>query len=301
MRVLILGGQGMLGHKLFEVLEPGHDVYATFRSAQGPWQDFPMYRNRREQALGDVDALRFDSVVDAVAQVRPELLINCIGVIKQLDEEVGKATLIAVNALFPHRLYQLCRASGARLLQISTDCVFSGSQGNYDEDDRPDPIDAYGHTKLLGEIDKPGALTIRTSLIGRDFIKDAGLLEWFLSNRGGTVRGYARAIFSGFTTGAFSEIVGKLIADHPRLSGIYHVASEPISKLALLQEVRDRADLDIEIVPDTQLHCDRSLNADRFLKETAYPVPTWTEMIDALCDELAIYDQWRAKHELSGR
>lgn len=303
MKVLILGGQGMLGHKLFEVLQPRHDVYATFRSARGPWRRFPMYEMYKndERTLGNVDALRLDTVVDAIARVQPDVVINCIGVIKQLDDEVGKGTLIAVNALFPHHLYQVCRAAGARLLQISTDCVFSGARGNYSEDDQPDPVDAYGRTKVLGEIDRPGALTIRTSLIGRDFVKDVGLLEWFLSNRGGAVNGYARAIFSGFTTRAFSEIVGQLIADHPQLSGIYHVASEPISKLALLQAFRDRADLDIEIMPDEHFHCDRSLNADRFLEETSCSLPTWEEMIDALCHEVPIYDQWRATYGLSGQ
>lgn len=300
MKVLILGGQGMLGHKLFEVLQPRYDVYATFRSARGPWRHFPMYE-RGERTLGNVDALRLDTVVGAIARVKPDVVVNCIGVIKQLDDEVDKGTLIAVNALFPQRLYQVCRAAGARLLQISTDCVFSGARGNYGEDDPPDPVDAYGRTKLLGEIDRPGALTIRTSLIGRDFIKDVGLLEWFLSNRGGTVKGYARAIFSGFTTRAFSEIVGQLIADYPQLSGVYHVASEPISKLALLQAFRDQADLDIEIVPDEQFHCDRSLNADRFWEETSFSIPTWEEMIGALCDELPIYDHWRATYGLSGQ
>lgn len=300
MKVLILGGQGMLGHKLFETLHSRFDVYATFRTEKGVWRAFPMYADDK-RTLSTVDALRFESVVEAVARVRPAVVVNCVGIIKQLDRDQDMAAVIGVNALFPHQLYTLCRAAGARLIQLSTDCVFSGARGAYREDDPPDPVDTYGRTKLLGEVDRAGALTIRTSMIGRDFLKDVGLLEWFLSNRGGQVKGYARAIFSGFTTTALARLLGDLIADYPELSGIYHVASQPISKLVLLQKIRNAAGLNIDIVPDEAFYCDRSLDPTRFLQATSYPIPEWEEMIAELSKEIAVYDQWREEHASSGQ
>lgn len=299
MRVLVLGGQGMLGHKLYETLQARCEMYATFRTSDGPWRAFPMYTGG-DRTLPNVDALQFDTVVDAVARLRPQVIVNCVGIIKQLDSQTSVADMIAINALFPHRLYSLCRAADVRLVQLSTDCVFSGERGNYTEDDEPDPVDTYGRTKLLGEVNGDGALTIRTSIIGRDYVKDAGLLEWFLGNRGGRVSGYARAIYSGFTTAALSRIIGDLITDYPDLSGVYHVASKPISKLALLQQIRDAANLDIEIVPDESFTCDRSLNPARFLKKTAYALPGWEQMIAELTDELSHYDQWRDDNAASG-
>lgn len=298
MRVLILGGQGMLGHKLFQVLASRFQTYATFRNGDGLWRHFPMYGDSR-YTIGGVDALHFDSIVEVMAEVRPDVVINSIGIIKQLDEKKSPTTLITVNALFPHRLHTLCRAAGSRLIQISTDCVFSGEAGNYDEDDLPDPVDTYGRTKLLGEVEGPGALTLRTSVIGRDYVKDVGLLEWFLGNRGRRIQGYSGAIYSGFTTRALAHIISDLIADFPSLSGLYHVASRPLSKLELLIRIRDAAELDVEIVADDSVQCDRSLNPARFVEETGYDLPSWEEMIRDLVPEIDAYDQWRTRHEFS--
>jgi dTDP-4-dehydrorhamnose reductase len=302
MRVLILGGEGMLGHKVFQVLSQRFDTFVTFRDVVGAWIHYPMYDGvDRTHTLGGVDAMDFDTIVRAVAQAQPIVVINCIGIVKQLKEAKDPVVSIALNSLFPHRLADLCTATGARLFHMSTDCVFSGRKGNYSERDIPDPEDLYGRTKLLGELDRPGSLTIRTSILGRDFVKDGALLEWFLTQRGKRVRGYSRAIYTGFPTQVLARIMGDLISDYPRLSGLYQVASAPISKCELLVKIRDAMQLDIEIEPDADFFCDRSLDASHFLAATGYAIPTWDEMIAELAGDTTPYDEWRAQYAVFRR
>jgi dTDP-4-dehydrorhamnose reductase len=297
MRVLILGGEGMLGHKVFQVLSQRFETYATFRDARGPWATFPMYAVAEpDRLLGGVDALDFPSVVRAFGKAKPEVVINCIGIIKQLKEASDPIISLTLNSLFPHHLADLCQAIGARLFHISTDCVFSGRKGNYTEDDVPDAEDLYGRTKLLGELNRPGCLTIRTSIFGRDFLKQTALLEWFLSHRGGQVKGYKNAIYTGFPTQALARIIGDLIADYPQLWGLCQIASRPISKHDLLVKIRNAMRLDIEIEPYDDPPCDRSLNADRFVAATGYRIPEWDELIAELAADPTPYDEWKRQH-----
>lgn len=297
MKVLVLGGDGMLGHKVFQVLQERFELYVTFRSARGLWMRYPTYATVDSQRkLSAVDVLNFDSVVHAFGLVRPAVVINCIGIVKQLKEAKDPIMSLAVNSLFPHRLAQLCAATQARLLHMSTDCVFSGRKGRYTEQDVPDAEDLYGRTKLLGEIDQPGCLTIRTSIFGRDFLRQTGLLEWFLSQRGGRVKGYKNAVYTGFTTWSLARIIGDIIADYQSLSGLYHIASEPISKYELLVKIRDACKLNIEIEPYDDPPCDRSLSAVSFVTATSYRIPAWDEMIAELAKDLPTYDEWRKRY-----
>jgi dTDP-4-dehydrorhamnose reductase len=297
MRVLVLGGEGMLGHKVFQVLNQRFETYATFREARGPWATFPMYATVEPgHLLAGVDALDFHSVVRAVGVVKPDAVINCIGIIKQLKEASDPVISLRLNSLFPHLLADLCAAAGARLFHMSTDCVFTGRQGNYTEDDTPDADDLYGRSKLLGELNRPGCLTIRTSIFGRDFLKQSALLEWFLSQRGGRVKGYKNAIYTGFTTQALAHIMADLITDHPQLTGLYQIASQPINKHDLLVKLRDAMKLDIAIEPFDDPPCDRSLSAARFVDATGYRIPAWDEMIAELASDATPYDEWRTQH-----
>jgi dTDP-4-dehydrorhamnose reductase len=278
MRILILGGSGMLGHKLWQQFAPRFDTYATFRPAQfSTYERFGIFDKAR--AIGGVSAEDFESVERAFESAQPEVVVNCIGIVKQDAAAKDPLASISVNALFPHRLAALSRAKGARLIHLSTDCVFSGRKGNYVETDTPDAEDLYGRTKLLGEVDYENCLTIRTSMIGRELSGAHGLIEWFLSQQGKTVRGYRRAIFSGFTTLALSEIIASVITDHPQLRGVWHVASEPINKFDLLTLVKEAANLNIRIEPDETFVCDRSLNDARFRQATGFAPPSWSDMI----------------------
>jgi dTDP-4-dehydrorhamnose reductase len=211
------------------------------------------------------------------------VVVNAIGIVKQLPEGKIPTRSIAINALFPHLVNDLCRASGSRLVQVSTDCVFSGNRGNYVETDVPDATDLYGRTKLLGEpVDSPVALTLRTSIIGRELGSRHGLVEWFLGQAGGRVKGFAGVIFSGLTTSSLSELIADLIEDHPGLTGLWHVGSEPISKFELLTQLDRAFGTGTEVVREADPRSDRSLDSRRFWGATGLQRPSWDVMIDGL-------------------
>jgi dTDP-4-dehydrorhamnose reductase len=269
-RLLILGGSGMLGHKLWQTARTQLETYATVRSAAR--LPFPA-----SEMIQGVDASQFDSVVRAFAAVRPDVVVNCIGIVKRVKSDT--VDTININALFPHRVAALCKAAGARLIHISTDCVFAGTKGMYTEDDFADADDLYGRTKLLGETGE--GLTIRTSMIGRELSTHTGLLEWFLSNEGGRVSGYEKAIFSGFTTLELSRILLSIIQE-VHLSGVMHVSAEPIDKYTLLGLIRDAFGMNVTIERDASLAIDRSLDSSRFRALTGYTPPPWPDMIREL-------------------
>lgn len=285
MKILILGAYGMLGHKMFGILKDKSDTYATCRTFKKDWQHIlPL-----DCLITGVQAEVFESVVKAFAITQPDVVINCIGIVKQLDAAKDPIPSIKINSLFPHELALLCQSRRARLIHFSTDCVFSGKKGNYREDDIPDAEDLYGRTKYLGEVSGKRCLTIRSSIIGRELGTKHALVEWFLSQSGKKVKGYSKAIYTGFTTNAMARIVRELIENHPSLSGIWHVASNPISKYDLLRKINEKIKLNIEIEKDAQFECDRSLNGERFARETGIVAPSWEMMIEDLVDEAGLY------------
>lgn len=291
MKVLILGGAGMLGHKLWQVFRDRFDTWVTVRSSYTAYERYRLFA--RERVIGGVDAFNFDTVIRAFATAQPDVVVNAIGVIKQLPEAKDPIVSLTINSLFPHRLAALCCARGTRLIHVSTDCVFSGHKGMYSESDVADATDLYGRTKLLGEVRDPGCLTIRTSIIGRELNTRNGLVEWFLGCRGQKVKGYVNAIFSGFPTVILARILADLIAKHEDLSGIYHVSSEPINKYKLLCLFRDVYRVPVEIEPFSDLHCDRSLDSSRFRGATGFSPLSWTEMVQEMASDPTPYEKWR--------
>lgn len=279
----------MLGHKLVEVFSPRFETYATLRAAGS---NTPL-RLPPAQTLTGVSAEDLDSVKRAVSTVQPGVIVNCIGIVKQLPAARDPVPSIEVNALFPHRLAGIAAAVGARMIQISTDCVFSGRKGGYTEVDEPDPPDLYGRTKLLGETTYDHALTVRTSIVGRELNGTHGLLEWFLAQRG-AVRGFTQAFFSGLTTHALAETLRLVLEKHADLHGLWHVASQPISKYDLLHEFARAFERDIRIEADDSVRIDRSLDDRRFREKTGTVAPSWPEMIDDLVREPTAYGKRRA-------
>ncbi|OLE55879.1 MAG: NAD(P)-dependent oxidoreductase [Acidobacteria bacterium 13_1_20CM_3_53_8] len=294
MKVLILGGSGMLGHKLWQICAERFDAYVTFRQPAKAYEQYGIFD--LSSAIGNVSADDESSIVRAIAEVRPEVVVNSIGIVKQDAGAKDPVTSISTNALFPHRLARVCSAASARLIHISTDCVFSGRKGNYAEDDMADACDLYGRTKLLGEVSGEGTLVLRTSMIGRELAGAHGLLEWFLGQEGKTVRGFKRAIFSGFTTQALADIICRVILEQRDLYGVWHVAAEPINKFDLLSLVRETFGLDIKIEPDETFVCDRSLNGERFRRATGFSTPSWSDMINQLRQDPTPYTEIRRSH-----
>jgi len=290
MKVLICGGGGMLGHRLWLTFRPRFDTYVTLRRALSDYAAWNWYQPAR--TLEHCDVSRFDRLRGFARELRPHVVINAVGLVKQRPEAEQPIAAIETNALFPHRLAELCGELGCRLIHISTDCVFSGRNragrcGSYRETDEPDPADLYGRSKLLGEPlpahaaqrgAAPHVLVLRTSLVGHELLTRQGLLEWFLEQRG-RVRGFAHARFSGLTTNEAADLLARLVAEFPDLCGLYHVASQPISKLDLLLRLREAYGLEIEIDPDESLLIDRTLCGERFRAATGYVAPPWEDMI----------------------
>jgi len=290
MRVLLLGGTGMLGHRLWINLRKEHEVWVTVRGEGNPFPNVPRFP--ADHIVHRVDGLTSDDVIGALGAVRPELVINCIGLIKQMEHAGDPLPALSMNALLPHRVAAICRAVGARFVHISTDCVFSGRKGNYVESDPSDAEDVYGRTKFLGEVEGPHAITLRTSIIGQEIKNRLGLVEWFLAQTG-AIKGYQKAMYSGFTTDELSRIILEHVIPDPGLQGMYHVSSEPISKYALLLLVKEAYGKEIEILPEGRFVCDRTLDSTRFREATGYVPSSWAEMIRGMASDAAFYDRLR--------
>lgn len=287
MKILVFGATGMLGHKLMQVLSNRNDIFGTIRGKPSSYMAHPVLSGM--SLVGDTHAEDFDSIIRAFSEVQPDVVVNCIGIIKQHPLANDPLHSIKINSLFPHRLQRLCTSTGARLLHISTDCVFSGRKGYYIEADGPDAEDLYGRTKVLGEVTEPGSMTIRTSIIGRELQSKYGLVEWLLGNNGGRVQGYTNAIFSGFTSLALAKIIEDIIKFHPDLHGIWHISSDPITKFDLLRLINQELDLHIIIDRNDSIKCDRSLNSDRFRNSTGFVSPRWEEMIAEMRRDTTAY------------
>jgi dTDP-4-dehydrorhamnose reductase len=287
---MVVGATGTLGHRL--CLEWG-DRFECFGTMREPVPEPVAELLAATTLIASVTADAPESLRPALEQARPDVVVNCVGAVKQAEAGQQAIPAIRINSLFPHQLAALCREHSVRMVHVSTDCVFSGSRGNYSEDDVPDATDIYGRSKLLGEVAGEGFLTLRTSLIGRELRGALGLLEWLISKRGGTVRGFSRAVFSGFTTKALAAEIAHLIEGHPELDGVWHLAAQPIDKLTLLSMLDDAMQLGIEITPDEDVAIDRSLDSSRLCSVTGRQPRGWDEMVDELAADVTPYEEIR--------
>ena len=280
MKVLVLGATGMIGNAMFRVLgrNSSYEVFGTIRSDSD--RTFFDAEAVKRLVVG-VDVENCDALLRTFVAIRPDVVINCVGVTKHKTSGRDAFTAIPLNALLPHRLVKLCEGFGSRLIHVSTDCVFSGKQGNYTENALPDAEDIYGRTKALGEINYPNTITLRTSTIGHELHSHLGLLEWFLAQPE-RCKGFRRAVFSGLPSVTFAQVVRDLVIPKQKLSGLFHVAGRPISKYDLLLDIADVYSKSIEVVADDTFAINRSLNADRFFDATGYRPPDWKTLIRAM-------------------
>lgn len=275
----------MLGHKLYQVAkQEGKQVVGCMRQKLDAFAKYGLFR--AEDIYDGLDIRDDAACRKVVERVRPDVVVNCAGIVKPLA--IDEVETIEVNSLFPHKLARLCSSLGARMIQVSTDCVFSGIRGNYSEDSVSDPLDLYGRSKLLGEITYGKHLTIRTSMIGRELGTRRNLIEWFLAQTG-EVKGFTRAIFSGLTTRALSHVVLELAES--KVSGLIHVAGKPMSKYDLLLQAKEAFGLRrISLVPDSSVVIDRSLAAPK-LAALGAKVPPMEEMVHAMAAENEFYQR----------
>lgn len=289
MRICILGAGGMLGHMLVRVLSDDHDVYGTSKQEWSERAGLARFLEKKRW-IGGVDAKDIKTVNNCFAEHQFDVVINCIGVVKQRVHRTTDDEMIEINARFPHKILDICAAFGTRLIHISTDCVFSGIKGDYVETDTPDPVDIYGSSKLAGEIVDAHNLTIRTSHVGRELTNFTSLFEWILKNRGKQVVGYSNAIYSGLTTYSLAVVINSMLATGVNIGGLVHVASKSLSKFQLITELNSRLGLGIDIKMDESVVINRSLRASDQLKQFKIEIPSWDQMLDNFCKDQATYD-----------
>lgn len=277
-RVLILGVSGMLGNAVFSVTanDPRLEVTGTARSGAVK-RFFPSQMH--DSIVDGIDVLNNDSLVKVIGQVKPDVVVNCVGLIKQLSDADDPLVVLPVNSILPHRLSAICELAGTRLVHISTDCVFDGTKGGYVESDVSNATDLYGKSKFIGELHaSKHAITLRTSIIGHELSSRHALIEWFLAQTG-SIKGYTRAIFSGLPTAELSRVIKDIVIPRSDLHGLYHVSADPISKFDLLSLVSEIYGKEIEIAPYDEPAIDRSLNSNLFQQETGYKADNWSELV----------------------
>ncbi len=285
-RVLVVGASGMLGHEAIRVLAPDFEVWGACRDPRA----LPDLGVPRERILAGPDATDPDAAYALLDKVRPDLVLNAVGIVKQLSEAKAAIPSIQVNSLWPHVLADACARSGARMVHVSTDCVFSGSRGMYREEDAPDAFDLYGRSKLLGEVtDWEHVFTLRTSIIGWQVGAPTGLAGWFAAHRHEPLQGYARSVFSGLTTRALTEVVRDVVMPDESLTGLWHVSAEPIDKYTLLTKLAGFLGWDVEVTPVDEPVIDRSLDSTRFRERTGWTPPSWDEMLTALAGDYGVH------------
>lgn len=268
----------MLGSAIFRSLQKNKnfEVWGTLRKESGI-NYFPVQSHSK--LIHGVDVLSQDILLHVFERVKPNLVINCIGLIKQLACANDPLVVLPINAMLPHQLAKLSSLFSARLIHISTDCVFSGRKGFYSEADYSDAEDLYGKSKFIGEITQlPHALTLRTSIIGHELNSHYALVDWFLAQTE-PVKGYVNAIFSGLPTVELTRVLLDFVIPRPDLFGLYHLAAKPINKYELLKLVAKIYGKETTIIPDEQVFIDRSLNGQRFEQATGYVAPEWPQLI----------------------
>lgn len=279
MKILIFGASGMLGNNLFNIFseKTNFETYGVVRNKKKINNMSKYSKNLKEIS----DVRNYEEISRVIEKISPEILINCVGIIKQREEIEDKTQTIQINSLLPHLLLNISKNVGAKFIHFSTDCVFSGKEGNYTEKHSPDAEDIYGLSKRLGEINGEGALTLRTSIIGHELDTKKSLIDWFLSQKR-IVKGFKNAIFSGLTTTEISKVLENIIFNNDDLEGLFHLSVNPINKFDLLKLVAEIYKKDIKIIEDNHVIIDRSLNSSNLRSITGYNPPSWREMITEL-------------------
>lgn len=287
MKILIFGGGGMLGHKFVQILQKNFDVWTSIRDDYKKYEKFGIFE--KNKIIEGFNVLNLELIQKTVKKVKPDVVINAVGIIKQLPSSKNVINTLSTNSIFPHQLAEICLKNNCYLINISTDCVFNGKKGNYIEEDVSNAIDLYGRSKSLGEVTSERCVTLRTSIIGRELFTKHSLVEWFLSNQGNRIKGFVNAIYSGFPTIILADIISQLLKNKIFLEGLYHVSSNSINKFELLKLLKNAFKMDVEIESFEEFKIDRSLNSDKFRKQTGFEPQSWEEMIDIMANDKTPY------------
>ena len=282
-RILILGINGMIGHKLFNYFSR-QNIFETI----GVLRRFQNNFDTGKKIIEDENFTFPDKLESLIDNISPDLVINCVGIVKQNPKIKEVKNSFYLNSILPNLLNLICKNKDIRLLTFSTDCIFSGQKGFYKEHDLADSIDTYGRSKYLGEIKEHNkSITLRTSFIGKELNTKRGLLEWFISQceLKKNIYGYKRAIYSGLPTIEIAKVIHKYIIPNQNLRGLYHLSSEPIDKYTLLNLIKETYKLNIKINEDCDRVIDRSLNSSKFRAETGFEPLNWEELVKSMYED----------------
>lgn len=283
----------MLGHKLLQKLGRKYpQTYATVRGDMSERLFCQVPFLQTEKVCGNVDVLNAERLREVILRLEPDYILNCVGIIKQHKENAAPLPCIKINSLLPHELVAIASEYGGRVIHFSTDCVFDGKRGSYSEEDAPNATDTYGRSKAMGELFYEKALTLRTSIVGRELRSHASLLDWFLMQAGRRIKGFTRAIYSGVTTNQMADVIEMILERFPALNGLYQIVADPISKYDLLVLAREKFGINVDIEPYDGLVIDRSMKGDKFESVTGYRSPPWPELMRDLADESGMYRSW---------
>lgn len=281
-KVLILGSTGLLGSTISKYfsIKSNFKCFGTIRKSS----DKKKLKYIKNIKLYKVDFNKSRNLKKVFKMIKPNLIINCIGVVKQVLNKNMNSEIIRINSFLPHHLSELANENNKiRFIHFSTDCVFSGLKGNYSEYDITDAKDIYGVSKMLGEVNYPNSITLRTSIIGHELNTKYSLLNWFLFQKK-SIKGYKNAIFSGLTALEIAKVLEKYIIPNKKIKGIYHLSGKPINKYDLLNIIKKTYKKKIKITPDSKIKTNRSLNSRLFKKVTGYKPPTWNKLIQEMYD-----------------
>jgi dTDP-4-dehydrorhamnose reductase len=288
MRILILGGNGMIGHKMYQILSKfKEDTWVTLRNDLSTYSFSSIYNY--EKVIDNIDLTDFNKLSRILNEIKPDIILNASGITIRRGVEKIKSNTILINSALPHFLNEWVSFNNKRLIHFSTDCVFSGKKGDYLDTDIKDAYDLYGSTKSLGEIiDSQFAVTLRGSMIGRELENKTELFEWFLKQKNKKIKGFSEVIYSGITTVKMAEIILTLINNYPNLTGIYNISSKPITKLALLKLCNEYFDVNAIIEMDGSYSSNKNLISEKFFNHIGMKQPNWEDLIKQLKDECII-------------
>ena len=282
MKILILGGNGMIGHKMYQTISKIHkDTWVTLRKSLTSYSYSEIYNP--EKVIDNIDLINFQTISNQLNKINPDIVVNACGITIRRGIETLKSNSIILNSALPHFLNEWVTSNNKRLIHFSTDCVFTGAKGDYIDNDNKDAYDLYGSTKSMGEvIDSKYAITLRGSMIGSELENKTELFEWFLKQKNKKIKGFNKVIYSGITTTKMAEIVLKLIDQFPNLSGVYNISSKPISKFELLKLWNNLFDINANIEIDNSYTSNKNLISDNFYRTISMEQPDWVELSSQL-------------------
>jgi dTDP-4-dehydrorhamnose reductase len=292
MKLLILGVSGLIGHKLLQVLSLNHDVYGTLHHVKSKYNNLELFD--KSSIIDAVDVLDFEQLKGIMHSINPDVVLNCVGITKRKIHNGNILEVIETNAVFPHKLANWAKMTNKRVIHFSTDCVFNGKEGDYDEQSLTTAEDLYGRTKALGEIRYGHTLTIRSSFIGQELFDRTELLDWVLAQNGKTIKGYKNALYSGVSISFMAEVVNEIILKHQSLNSLYQLAPTiPISKYDLICIAKKAFGLDIEIIPEFDYVHKPTLNGDKLRNEIGIQIPSWEIMMEELATNKSFYKSYK--------